>query len=314
MKSIIWNLTRACVWNCSFCCVAAKFVPRTNMNKELESSLFEDELDFESKIRVIDQLEKGQYRIDFSGGEMLMNRKNIDLVRYAADKLGNENIGISVSGAFIDDGTIELLKDKVHDVEITLDYIPFNFYSTRPVGYHEYAANAMVKLKKAGIRVGAQTVITKENISKTKILNLFHWLEDNHIDEWSLLIFFKSGRGMGEFAVPTHQEYVEIVDYIKEITKDSNVEVHFQYLLPNHDGYTLECRAVKHSIGILPDGTVVGCFWALDKNMKPTNDRFILGKVPEMSINDILNGVNSKYFLENEKKCAFFNKKVLENA
>lgn len=312
MKSIIWNLTRACVWNCSFCCVAAEYIPKFNSEKNSCTTL-ESELNYECKKKVIDNLEKGKYRIDFSGGELLIDPCNINLIRYASDKLGKENIGVSISGAFVDDNVVALLKDKVNDVEITLDYVPYKYYQMRPIGYHEYAANAMIKLKKAGIHVGVQTVITKENISKEKLLKLFEWIEENNIDEWSILRFFQSGRGQENFEVPSHRQYVEMVNYVKKITVNSKVKVHFQYLLPNHDGFTLECRAVKKSIGILPDGTVTGCFWALDKNMRPINDEFILGKVPEMSIDEILRNEKSMNFLQSKKKCAFFSQEMLES-
>lgn len=313
MKSIIWNLTRACVWNCSFCCVAAENVSKVNAINELKSSKFSNELDHDSKKRVIDSLTKGKYRIDFSGGELLIDPSNLELIRYASDKLGKENIGISISGAFVDDNVVEMLKDKVNDVEITLDYIPYTFYPLRPVGYHEYAAHAMLKLKKAGIRVGAQTVVTNKNISKEMLFNLFNWLEGNNIDEWSILRFFKSGRGRNNFEPPSHQQYAEMVDYVRKISEGSKLKVNFQYLLPNHENYTYNCRAVKKSIGILPDGIVIGCFWALDQNMKPINEDFILGKVPEQNIEDILNNEKSKKFLQQEKKCAFFCKEVLED-
>lgn len=314
-KSIIWNLTRACSWNCKFCCVSAKYVNdfrKINTNKDKDYS-FEGELSFNEKIKIIDQLKVGDFRIDFSGGDLLIDPLNLDLILYASEKLGAENVGISISGAFVTEELVEKLKGKVHDVEITLDYVPFNHYRMRPAGYHEYAGKAMQLLKNAGIFVGAQTVITNDNISKEKLMNLYKWIEKNNVDEWSILRFFPSGRGKYySDLTPTHEQYCHMVDYLKDITHNGNVEVSFQYLLPNHEKYTLECRAVKKSIGILTDGTVIGCFWALDEDMKPMEDKYVLGKLPEMNIYDVLEGENARCWVENCEQCQFFTYDFLE--
>ncbi|NUU96929.1 radical SAM protein [Marinitoga sp. 1138] len=316
-KSIIWNLTKYCVWNCQFCCVDAKCIrPFSLINKEEKPDFSYDteELNFKQKIAVIDQLSKGNYRIDFSGGELLIDPMNIKVIQYASKKLGKENIGISVSGAFITDEIVKILKNTVHDVEITVDYLPFKPYNLRPIGYHEYAEYAIKKLKKQGIRVGVQTVLTNANISLKKIYSLYNWIQENNVDEWSILRFFPSGRGQFyEFLTPTHVQYCEIVDYIKNISKNGKVEIKFQYLLPNHEAYTLECRAVKRSIGILPNGTVIACFWALDKNMVPNNDKYILGKVPDEYIEDILKNEKAMEWRNKTHMCNIFTKEILEN-
>lgn len=96
-------------------------------------------------------------------------------------------------------------------------------------------------------------------------------------------------------------------EHIQEISENKNINVCFQYLLPGHAGYTLNCRAVKKSIGILPDGTVTGCFWYLDDYMKP-NDDFILGRLPNENIMDILTNVKNSDFFNKCKKCKLFTK------
>lgn len=315
-RNIIWNLTRCCAWNCQFCCVAARCVrPFGMINKEEDPDFSYDgeELTYTQKVEVINQLSRGNYRIDFSGGELLIDPMNIKLIQYASEKLGKENIGISVSGAFITDETVEILKNTVHDVEITLDYLPFKPYELRPVGYHEYAGHAIEKLKKQGVYVGVQTVLTNANISFKKIHLIYNWIKENNVNEWSVLRFFPSGRGqLYESLTPTHSQYCEVVEYIKSISKNGNVEVKFQYLLPNHEGYTLECRAVKKSIGILPNGTVIACFWALNKDMVPNDDKYILGKVPDKHIDDILKGNKAMDWVNECHICDIFTKESLE--
>lgn len=306
--SIIWNVTRACCWNCKFCCVDAVYT-----GKKLLDDTHENELCLKEKIGIIDKLSKHNVRVDFSGGELFTDLENFMLIEYASKKLGRENIGVSISGAFLNDELIRRLSRLVHDVEITLDCKPYEFYESRPIGYHEYAAHALAELSKYDVITGAQTVITKENMSKSKINELFHWLEENKVKEWSILRFFPSGRGQKfQSITPTHLEYCKVVDYIREITKDSSIDVHFQYLLPNHEKYTLDCRAVKKSIGILPNGEVISCFWALGEKAKIDNEKFKLGNIAEQSLEEILNSKNALYWKNSCNKCVIFNKCDLE--
>lgn len=315
-KSIIWNLTRQCNWNCKFCCVSAIHKNNGFQQVNIEKDPFfkvGNELNYKEKKMILDLLKNENVKIDFSGGELLIDPLNLSLIVYASSILGKENIGISVSGLFINEKIIETLKNKINDVEITLDYIPYEPYPTRPIGYHEYAANAMINFKKSGFYVGAQTVLTKCNIEKEKIKNLYDWLVLNKIDEWSLLRYFPSGRGR-KFPelTPTFEEYQEVIDYIKVLNKSKDLEVHFQYLLPNHENYTLACRAVKKSIGILPDGQVTACFWCLDDKMNIERNEFRLGKFPEQTYQEIINSENSKNWIKHNYNCIFFSHETLE--
>lgn len=311
-RNIVWNLTKLCVWNCPFCCVDAKYVG-FNARNILEQCEKASELALIEKKQIIDMLSHGEYSIDFSGGELLINPENVELIKYASQKLGKDNIGISVSGAFIDEKMAQMLSETVNEVEISLDYIPFSPYKYRPIGYHEYVSEAVKNLKKYNVPVGIQTVLLHENMERNTLKELFCWIEENKIDSWSLLRFFKSGRGENiKIDEPTHKEYAEVVEYIKNLTAKSNVDIHFQYLLPNHEGYTLKCRAVRKSIGILPDGRVTGCFWALGKDMSLKDERFLLGKLPEETIEQILESKNAKFWLNECDQCQFFSKDILE--
>lgn len=313
--SIIWNLTRLCSWNCRFCCVDAKYISnlrQVNVERNVDYS-YKNELCYKDKIRVINQLTCGKYKIDFSGGELLIDPLNVHLILHASERLGSENVGISTSGAFLTDDVIEKLSGKVRDVEFTLDYLPFRPYKLRPIGYHEYASYSINRLVSRNFRVGVQTVITRENISKKKISEMYNWLIENKVHEWSLLRFFPSGRGMKHSDyVPSHNEYCSIVDYIKKISNNSTLEVSFQYLLPNHDNHTYSCRAVKKSIGILPDGSITACFWALNNEMMPQDDIYYLGSIAKDNIEDILNNYKSKYWKDKEHKCKIFTCEAIE--
>lgn len=298
--TIVWNPSRKCIWNCAFCCLNA--VTETSGEK-----LQIPELDFAEKKQFIDQLTANKFSLDFGGGEILSNPDHLSLILYASEKLGPKNIGISKTGAYLTDEVVKKLAGKINDIELSMDIAPHQNYKLRPTGYHESAAEGMIKLKAYGFYVGAQTVLTKHNITEEKINELFTWLDQHHIDKWSLLRLFPAGRGSQfQDTTPSYDEYCSAVEHIKKISRSSAMLVHFQYLLPGHENYTTNCRAVKRSIGVLHNGYVVACFWDLDEDMSPTDNRYILGKVPEDNIEDILSSEKARYWLEPDHKCRIF--------
>ncbi len=299
--SIVWNPSRKCVWNCAFCCLNAVTESNDNSIKDLP------ELTIEEKKLFIKQLSPEKFSLDFGGGEVLANPEHLDLILYASDHLGAKNIGISKTGAYLTDEIMLKLSGKINDIELSLDVAPSEPYPLRPAKYHELAAQGMIKLKSYGIYVGAQTVLTKHNIAKEKVAALFAWLEEHEIDKWSLLRLFPAGRG-GQFdnITPSYEEYCQVVEYIQSISKNSKLNVHFQYLLPGHPNYTTKCRAVKRSVGLLHNGYITACFWDLDEEMMPKDAKYILGKVPDETLEAILSNEKSQYWLSSDNNCRIF--------
>ena len=74
-------------------------------------------------------------------------------------------------------------------------------------------------------------------------------------------------------------------------------------LMPGHKKHTDVCRCVRHSIGILPNGNVVACFWALDSNTGTVEDKYLLGNVRQNSLLEILNGEKAHYWSDCEHCC-----------
>ena len=133
-------------------------------------------------------------------------------------------------------------------------------------------------------------------------INLDHVLKQFKSDNWSILKFFPVGRGEYLKSIClTYDEYLDIGKYLNEIT-NNKIRINFQYLMPNSKKIKM-CRAVKKSIGILPDGTVISCFWALGKNMKPLKDKYILGNILHDDLDKILKNKKSLYWLNNSDNC-----------
>jgi len=63
-----------------------------------------------------------------------------------------------------------------------------------------------------------------------------------------------------------------------------------------------KCPAVWKSIGILPNGKVTACAWAINEQMNPINGLFYLGKVPEENLEEIIRRAREKPEFKKESK------------
>lgn len=302
--SIIYNVTSACPWDCSFCCMSA-------MRKKDN-----DELSCKEKIAVVDMIAElsktMDVRCDVSGGELFTDLRHMELLRRLSDSIGKDKLGISISGAYLDENIVKELSMLINDVELTMDCVPSLSYPSRPKGYHEVAAKAAVLLKEHNVKVGIQTVLTRDNCNIKMMEEQLKWMCEHHIDSWSFIKFFPVGRGYNhpEKAI-TDEEWLWYQANLEKrvcLRKSEAPKLDYHYLMPNHIKSSTECRCVKHSIGILPNGIVTSCFWGLNDKRQPLNPRFELGKVPEEKLSDILANDKAKYWENRIHNCCLFRK------
>jgi MoaA/NifB/PqqE/SkfB family radical SAM enzyme len=302
--SVIYDVTALCPWNCAICCMGAT-TDKTCRKAELTQM---QKLDIARQVR---ELQENGYdvRMDLSGGELFTDiPAHTELLTAISEVLGRDKLGVSCSGYGIDQELASFLSTTVHDVEMTMDVVPYRPYQLRPVGYSVAAAKAVELLKKAGCEVGIQTVASTYNSGYADALAVFAWACANGVDNWSILRFFPSGRGaafpnaaMNDTQCEAYVRMVhEMVDSIPVVHKP---HVDFHYLMPGHEKYTNICRCVRHSIGILPNGDVVACFWALDSTTGAVDSKFLLGNVKDTSLLEILNGEKARYWSDCEHCC-----------
>lgn len=121
---VIWNLTRACPWDCTICCVSGFHICNTTEHI-IQSAQKEKgkELTLAEKLAVLKVLADRDFEIDFSGGDPLYYDEDFRVVEQATRWLPARKIGVSMTGSKITDAKLEFLKN-VSVVEFTLVFFP----------------------------------------------------------------------------------------------------------------------------------------------------------------------------------------------
>jgi len=242
------------------------------------------ELTLEQKMEVLSRIVKESMTIDFSGGDPLYFDEDRAVVEKATELMPADKINVSMTGCELTKGKIELLK-KVNMIEFTLDNLLAIENPSRPRGFNLASMKAMRRLVDAGIMVSAVTILYKPTMTQENLSSIYEWLCRHGIQEWDILKFYPVGRGMDYLDVaPTDQQYIEAINYLRSLKGSTHIS--FQHSLRVVEG-TDRCHAAVNSIGVLPDGEVTACAWALDQN-GCSFDGFRIGKLPEESLNAIL--------------------------
>ncbi|MFZ2603803.1 MAG: radical SAM protein [Candidatus Omnitrophota bacterium] len=298
---VIWNLTKACPWDCAICCVSGLHVCDTTEHF-VQSAQKEkgEELTLAEKLTVLKILADKDFEIDFSGGDPLYYDEDFQVVEQATRWLPSRKIGVSITGSNITDTKLELLK-KISVVEFTLDNLPNIENPFRPRGYNLASIIAIKKCVAAGIKTRAITVLYSPTITEKNLESVYRWLCENGISEWELLRFYLVGRATKlTDIIPSNSEYLKAMKFLRGLR--GFTKIFFQHSLRILEG-TIKCPAVVNSIGILPDGQITACAWAIDKNCRPFKG-FYLGKLPEDDLDEILErAVKISDYSEKTKFC-----------
>ena len=112
------------------------------------------------------------------------------------------------------------------------------------------------------------------------------------VPEWELLRFYPVGRAK-RFSrlVSSKEDYLKTMALLR--TFRGPTKIFFQHSLRMLEGDGV-CPAVHKAFGILPDGNVSACAWAINVQAQPIDDCFRLGKMPEQKIGDILKAAQKR--------------------
>jgi hypothetical protein len=194
-----------------------------------------EELNFEGKMKVLEILAERNFRIDFSGGDPLYYDDDFEIVRQAVTLLPPQNISVSMTGSgYIDDERTKILKS-VDAIELTLDNV-FEYRNPfRPRGYNVSSATMLKKCVDVGINVRAVTTLHQYSIFCQNLEEVYGWLCDNGVQEWSVIKFCPVGRAM-KFAqsMPSDNDYLEAVNTLKKF--NGYTKIVFQHSLEVLEG------------------------------------------------------------------------------
>ncbi|NMB48227.1 radical SAM protein [Candidatus Kuenenbacteria bacterium] len=283
---VIWNLTRVCPWNCAFCCVAAIHAknPRDAESKHALEVSNQRQLTFDEKISVLQILATQGVKIDFSGGDPLFYEDDIRVLEKAITLMPPERIDVSMTGSGLTKRKIRILK-RVETVEFTLDNLPSTNNPLRPKGFNVATMKAIKKLVPLGINASAVTTLHKHTIGEDNLLKIYQWLCANKVKTWSVLKFYPVGRGISmDNLVQPKERYLEAMQFLSKLNGYTQVIFQHSMCILKSE---YACHAAMETVGVLPDGNVSACAWALNGQCSPMSS-FSIGKLPEESFDDIL--------------------------
>jgi len=273
----IWNLTNVCPWSCSFCCMSAVSAKSKKSNINV--------LTFEEKMQILHILVDNGVKIDFSGGDPLYYPDDFSVIESATKILPPEMIDVSMTGVDFNSSKLALVK-KVGKVEISIDNPPSTINEYRPKGFNSSAISVLDKLVRAGIFCSGVITLYPVTATKNNLLALYSLLCETKVPKWNILRYYLVGKGasLENELYMRDDDLLSAMDFLDSLS--GFTEIAFQHSLRVLRG-EYKCHAGNKAIGILPNGVVVACGWALDSNSRPLPG-FELGKLPEDNFTAIL--------------------------
>jgi len=279
--NFIWNLTKACPWTCSFCCVGAEYTPKGDdetKNRRISEGL---ELSLDDKLQVVDNLDGDWFRIDISGGEPLLFGDNREVIERLALKFGKENIAITATGKGLELVTPEWLAENVSEVGFTYDF-PGETSPNRPKGYNSSNLEAIRRIK-GFIPVMAQTPLTSNNSSPEIVREMYGQLTEAGVDSVLLMGYEESGRGHGkDLDLSTLGKLKVFREYKKQERIHGGPKV---LLAPNMYGAVVE--TFVESFNIDPQGRLLSNAWSYNRDGTPY-EHVIMGDLKTEKLSSIV--------------------------
>lgn len=271
---ISWNLTSRCNQQCEHCYLDAGPSPR------VESDAFADrsELDTEQCRKVIDDIASfaPEAVTILTGGEPLLRRDILDIVRYASSK--ELWVVVGTNGVLITERLAATLKDAgVRGLALSLDSLnPEEHDRFRGVrGAWKNTVDGARVLDRVGLPFIVQTTVGKHNLGQLEALADFA-REELSARVWNLYFLVTTGRGVFVSDIAPG-DYDRVLAQLHEIQQkqqgrmmvNAKCAPHYVKTLFEHDpdspflkaysGGAGGCPAGTHYMGIRPNGDVTPC-------------------------------------------------------
>jgi radical SAM protein with 4Fe4S-binding SPASM domain len=239
----------------------------------------EKELTFEEIKGVIDQLrEMKVFSINFGGGEPLLRKDFVDIVKYASDL--NFGIILSTNGYLVNDDFLDKLEDlKTFTVQVSVDGLEKTHDKFRGVkGSFNKAVNALKLFAERGYNATMSTMILRDNIDEMK--DLCNLAVELGISSMKLSSFMPAGRG-DESATKhmlTKEELKDFASHIHQLQEEYKERLYiddkptYPFLLSDNGSPSkvtgrkvrIGCSAGRTNLVISPNGMVYACPFLTD--------------------------------------------------
>ncbi|MDP3986820.1 MAG: 4Fe-4S cluster-binding domain-containing protein [Nanoarchaeota archaeon] len=303
--NVIWNITKACPWTCSFCCVGAKYAHPEEKNYEQKIERLQNdgtELPLDLKLRILDHLDTKSLKFDMSGGDPLVIPENLDVIEQVGKRFGRENNSVTTTGYCLSRTDQRRLSQSIGLLEFTYDY-PYPEDPLRPRGYNTGNLDAVIEMDTGNIETTAQAPLTTLNTDDQIIRDIYHNLSNAGIDNLLLMEYSDSGRGSHQDLGLTKGEYVGVAKKYKALKKKYPLgpKIHLQTpFLPFGE-------VLFRSLCITSSGLLLSNPWAYDSRGNPL-DYAVLGDLKDQKLSEIC-GSNVFTRFVNQAKSNFYHGK-----
>ncbi len=265
---IIWNITNKCPYSCSFCCLDA--------NSSVQDISLED------KLKIVRNLDSDSILIDVSGGEPLIDRENLRIIKELAEKFGRERISVTATGKGLERVDLTELGDYISEVGFTYDF-PMEPSPDRPVGYNQHNLELAREVSKRGIKTMAQTPLTKSNISPSILERIYLNLRKAGINNLLLIRFSDSGRGDSRNELHlTQKELNDAVKFYRRL--ESFYDFPKIKITPAIKGRLF--GKVLTSLNITNNGLLLSNPWSYNSQGRPRKE-YVLGDLTQEKLSDL---------------------------
>lgn len=284
----VWEVTMGCNMRCGHCGSSC-------------AEPLKDELNTEDALDLCDQIAAlGLKWITISGGEPLTRKDLPKLI----NRLSRQGVSVNIitNGWLLDEDVArKLKKNGIATAAISIDGTKEIHDKIRKKGAFEHASKAFANLKAVGIKTGAVTTLTKQNIGI--LSELKEDLIGLGVDSWQVQLGLPMGNLKEKQDWVLEPEQVnEIIDFCYDTAKEGRIKIYPADCIGYYTKKELEikkisygtdfvsiwdgCNAGIRGFGILQNGDILGCTSIRDK-------KYIEGNVTKRSLRDIWEGENS---------------------
>jgi len=335
---IIWTLDKICCWHCSFCCVDAYYVyerknkiliksngfnatiaapsKKHNIYEEANKVLIKNglALSLKEKLKILDNLKTVNPRIAFSGGDFLLIKENIKVVKKACKLFGKKNLSITTTGEGMKNGQVNKYLKYVGSLEFTYDNVNDDDVNHNQNGYNRSNLDEFIKSCKGKIETQALIPISKTNKKKSTIKKIYATLNSAGIDNIYLMRTFPVGRGcLSKESCLSRKEYINVIDEYRELEKKMlkpkvNIMCALKNLFPGLNENP--CGFLKNSSDITSNGLLIADAFAYNQYGKALHQDLVLGDLKKDKILNIYSQERVKKIIsradENFGHCKIF--------